>query len=422
MDYAILDTVTMDLSALDGIGKGTDAADIVTSADVLKDTSTEKILSDADTTQSQSKKEEKKPEIVAEEKPVLTREAESVLDTAVEQFTPEDQVVQKSEKEKGRPKTDKSAMVSYLAAKIQSEEFGIPEDAQFDSNKQTLDQYLTSLPEKELHELLDANWRVKEEEIKAKTPTEFFEALPEELQYAAKYVAEGGQDLKALFKALSYVEEVREMDPEKEADQIPIVRSYLRASTRLTEDQIEEQIADLKDANKIAKKAQEYKPYLDEMQKEQVEAHIKAAENQRKQQSELAQYYSQHVHKAMEKSELAGVKLDKKFAKEITANMIGVTSGPFSGKPVNWLGYGLEKAQYVEPDFEAVMMAAWLLNDKKGFLEEIRKQGATQQVDKTQRLIKLNQGSMGTSEQISLQEQKAVRRLPNMSNVLKRTA
>lgn len=422
MDTAIVEYQTMDLSALDGIGKGSDATDVLTSSDVLKDTSVEKVLSEADQTKNQVKPEEKKSEIIAEEKPVLTKEGEQALDIAAQELNPEITDTKPQEKpEKGRPKIDKSAMVSYLSGKIQAEEFGIPEDSQFDPQKQTLDQYLTSLPEKELHDLLDANWKVKEDEIKAKTPTEFFDALPEELQYAAKYVAEGGQDLKALFKALSYVEEVREMDPAKEEDQVPIVRSYLRASSQLTDEQIDEQIADLKDANKIAKRAQEYKPFLDQMQKEQVDAHIKAAENQRKQQAELAQYYTQHVHKALEKNELAGIKLDKKFSRDIANNMIGVTAGPFSGKPVNWLGYGLEKAQYVEPDFEAVMLASWILNDKKTALEEIRKQGATQQTDKIQKLIKIGQG-IGTTEAPTLQEQKPVRRLPNMSNVLRRTA
>jgi hypothetical protein len=37
------------------------------------------------------------------------------------------------------------------------------------------------------------------QEVASQTPQQFFESLPEELQYAAKYVADGGNDLNQLF-------------------------------------------------------------------------------------------------------------------------------------------------------------------------------------------------------------------------------
>lgn len=411
----ILEQETVDLSALDGFG-ATGTENVITpetldtTPNPLANTDPEKALDAAPI--------EKK---VVE--PVIAKaQIESILDatnTELEPEVTEEATAATKEADKGRPKTDKNALVSYLAQKVETNEFGIPEDAAFDAKKQTIVEYLGTLPEKELHNLLDSNWKAKEDELKAQTPKDFFESLPEELQYAAAYVAEGGQDLKALFKALSYVEEVKALDPEKDTDQVAIVRSYLQAKGFGTEETIAEQIEEWKESEKIAKKAREFKPALDDMQKQQVEAQIKVAEKQKKEQQELARFYADNVYKALETNEIAGVKIDKKFANTIANGLVTTQAGPWSGRPVNSLGYGLEKVQYTEPDYEALVLASWLLNDKKGFLEAMQVQGGNKAVEKASKLIKLAQG-LGVSD-IPIQEQKpAVKRIPNNSNALRR--
>ena len=65
--------------------------------------------------------------------------------------------------------------------------------------------------------------------------------------HAAKYVADGGQDLKSLFRALAQVEEFREMRPEDPNDQEFIVRSYLRATGFGDDGEIDEEISTWKD-------------------------------------------------------------------------------------------------------------------------------------------------------------------------------
>ena len=105
---------------------------------------------------------------------------------------------------KGRPKIDKSGL-SELTAKMIEDGALVP----FDDDK-PLEEYTT----KDFRELFEANFQERENEIRQNTPREFFAALPEELQYAAKYVADGGQDLKGLFRTLSHVEEMRQLDIE----------------------------------------------------------------------------------------------------------------------------------------------------------------------------------------------------------------
>lgn len=369
----------------------------------------------------------KKPETVTEPEPKVetktTPEIEAVLDStipALAESGDNPEPAAESDKKPGRPSTDKSSIVSYLAAKIEANEYGIPEDEPYDSTKQKLSEYLNTLSEEKLHSLLDTNQKALIDEVRAQTPKEFFDSLPEELQYAAAYVAEGGQDMKALFKALSHVEEIKELDPEKDTDHIPILQSYLRASTKLTDNQITEQIDEWKEADKLGKKAKEFKPALDDMQKQQVEAHIRQANEQKKQQQELAQFYSHNIYKAIENNTLAGIKLDKRMASDMAERMLTTQPGPWSGRPVNSLGYGLEKAQYTQPDYEAVMLADWVLNDKAGFLEAMKIAGGNEKTEKAVKLIKMNQGT-GASEPIKVAaDTRPVKRIPNNKHAMGR--
>ena len=81
------------------------------------------------------------------------------------------------------------------------------------------DRPLEEYTEKDWEELIEANLEEKARQIRNETPKQFFQSLPEELQIAARYVAEGGQDLKGLFQTLAQTEEVRSLDIKNERDQ-----------------------------------------------------------------------------------------------------------------------------------------------------------------------------------------------------------
>jgi hypothetical protein len=138
----------------------------------------------------------------AEEKKAEVQETIDELDSLISQ--------EEDAGNKGRPKVDKSGLAE-LAAKMIEEGTLIG----FDDDK-PLEEYTT----KDFRELFEANFQERENEIRQNTPREFFNALPEELQVAAKYVADGGQDLKGLFRTLAHVEEMRQLDPTDEYDQV----------------------------------------------------------------------------------------------------------------------------------------------------------------------------------------------------------
>jgi len=150
-----------------------------------------------------------------------------------------------------------------------------------------------------------------------------------------------------------------------------------------------------------------------------VEAQVRIQEERRAQDEQLAQFYSENIHNTLKDNTLAGIKLDKKWARQLEANMTSTAPSPWNGQPVNYLGYGLHQAQFVKPDYEAVALAAWILNDKAGAIEAIGQRKANIQAEKDIKLIKQNQG-LGVSGQLEVSEKKQPRTI-NTSNVLKRT-
>ena len=58
----------------------------------------------------------------------------------------------------------------------------------YDEKKQSLDDYLSGLAERDIEELWQANISNLKQEVAAQTPAQFFESLPEELQIGRAHV------------------------------------------------------------------------------------------------------------------------------------------------------------------------------------------------------------------------------------------
>jgi hypothetical protein len=283
---------------------------------------------------------------------------------------------------KGRPKIDKSGL-HELAAKMIEEGtlFG------FDDDKD-LEDYTT----KDFRELFEANFQEKERKIKEAAPKDFFNALPDELKTAAKYVADGGQDLKGLFRTLAQVEEVFELDADDENHQAEIARQYLYATNFGTPEEIESEIEDWADVDKLGQKARQFKPKLDRMQEEIVSRKLAEQENKKEQQVQAAKVYTDNVYNVLSVGELDGVKLDKKVQNMLYSGLVQPAYPSISGKPTNLLGHLLEKYQFVEPRHDLIAEALWLLADPEGYKSKIKDQGTKIATEKTVRMLKTEEG------------------------------
>ena len=300
---------------------------------------------------------------------------------------------------KGRPKLDKSGLYD-LATKMIEEGSLIP----FEDDK-PLEEYTT----KDFRELFEANFAERENEIRRNTPREFFEALPEELQVAAKYVADGGQDLKGLFRTLAHVEEMRQLDPSDEYDQAEIARQYLHATQFGTPEEIEEEIRDWKDLNRLEQKANQFKPKLDAMQAEIIEQQLAEQEQKKQQQANQAKAYQENVYNTLATGAIGGIKLDKKVQGLLFSGLVQPNYPSISGKPTNLLGHLLEKYQFVEPRHDLIAEALWLLADPNGYKTRVRDQGSRQATEKVVKQLKTEQSrklASSVTEQYETEQRK----------------
>jgi len=355
-----------------------------------------------------------------EKKSVFTRETvdTSFLDKPTEKETSVDSITTKEQVEetiaeldnlisqeedagtKGRPKVDKSGLAE-LAQKMIEEGTLMA----FDDDK-SLDEYTA----KDFRELFEANFEERENKIREKTPKEFFNALPEELQVAAKYVADGGQDLKGLFRTLAHVEEMRQLDPEDEYDQQEIARAYLHTTQFGTAEEIEAEIQDWLDLGKLEQKANQFKPKLDRMQEEIVARQLAEQELKRNQQEKAAKAYTDNVYNTLVTGEVGGIKLDKKTQSLLYSGLVQPNYPSISGKPTNLLGHLLEKYQFVEPRHDLIAEALWLLSDPDSYKGRIREQGSKQSVEKTVRSLKTEESRKLSSSQVEEDNSKSTRK------------
>jgi hypothetical protein len=322
-----------------------------------------------------------------------------------------------SKSRRGRPKTEKSGLVEFLKKRIESKEMFAFDD--YDEKTQSLEDYLSGLGEKDVEELWQANIDNLKQEVAAKTPQEFFESLPEELQYAAKYVADGGQDLRGLFQALAQVEQVRQLDPTNEYDQEGIVRSYLQATGFGSEDEIDEELATWRDLGVLEKKAKQFKPKLDQMQEEYVQAQLAEQENRKIQQEQAADAYMKNVFEALRPAEINGLKLDKKTQAQLYSGLVQPNYPSISGRPTNQLGHLLEKYQFVEPNYPLIAEALWLLSNPDEYRANLVKQGKNQAVEQTVRQLKTEQARKNVST-YQEEEDTRSRKIARPANIFKR--
>jgi len=315
-----------------------------------------------------------------------TKVTAAEVDEAIAQL--DDMISQEEETgNKGRPKVDKSGL-SELALKMIEEGSLIP----FDDDK-PLEEYTT----KDFRELFEANFQEREAKIKADTPKEFFAALPEELQIAAKYVADGGQDLKGLFRTLAQVEEMYDLDPTIETHQAEIARQYLHATNFGSAEEIEAEIGEWYDMGRLEAKANQFKPKLDRMQEEIVARKLAEQEHKKEQQAKQAKAYTDNVYKTLEKGDLGGIKMDRKTQGMLYSGLVQPNFPSISGKPTNMLGHLLEKYQFVEPRHDLIAEALWLLADPDGYKGKIKEQGSKVAVEKTVRQLKTEEARKITS-------------------------
>jgi len=380
------------------------AADILTAPESTKTTVFSKTPEVSTDFLDEKKKDDEEK---AEEPKVDIEAAKQVLDEIISEPGQEEETKSTS----GRPRLDKSGLVDTFS-KLIDEGMLVP----FDDEK-PMDEYSM----KDWKELLQANFEDRENKVRQEVPAKFFDSLPDELKYAYKYIADGGEDLKGLFRALSHVEEVRQLDPSSDDDQEMIARQYLRATQFGTEDEISEEINTWKDLGTLQKKANQFKPKLDKMQQQVVEYQLQQAEAAKKQHEEAAQQYVDNIYHTLKDGQLNGVKLDKKTQAFLFTELTQPKYESMQGRNTNLLGHLLERYQFLEPRYDLIAEALWLLADPDGYKSQLKTNAKNEATQETVRKLKTEESrKISTSIQEEEEQQPARRKLPRQQNIFKR--
>ena len=154
-----------------------------------------------------------------------------------------DEITEEDENKETRGRKKISGITDVFSKLIKDDKI-VP----FDDDKE-LEDYTA----KDWEELIQANLEEKANQVRRETPKQFFDSLPQELQIAARYVADGGQDMKGLFATLASVEENRQLSTKNEKDQERIITEYLSATGYGNSEEIAEEIEIWKDLGNISK-------------------------------------------------------------------------------------------------------------------------------------------------------------------------
>ena len=283
----------------------------------------------------------------------------------------------------GRPTLTKDVMIE-TANKLIEKGLMFP----FDDGKK-----LEDYSQADWEELLEANFNEREDRLLEEVPASFYQSLPQELQKAYEYVANGGTDLKNMFRALAAAEEVKQLDVSSEEGQEDIVRAYLQVTKYGTAEEIEEEIVALKDRGDLELKAGRFKPRLDQMQEQVIQQRIQQQEETKRKQEHQAQLYQDNVYKALERGELNGMKLDNKVQNMLFSGLVQPNYPSINGRQTNMLGHLLEKYQWVEPRHDLIAEALWLLADPDGYKSKLKESGERAAVEKTVRQLKTEEAT-----------------------------
>ncbi len=336
------------------------------------------------------------------------QESSDLLDSLIDNDDEEEKV-----ETRGRKKIEG---ISDVFQKLIKEEKIVP----FEDDK-SLDEYTA----KDWEELIEANLEERANQVRRETPKQFFDALPQELQIAARYVANGGTDLKSLFATLSQAEETRDLDIKSERDQELIIRDYLKATGYGSAEEIEEEIEIWKDLGKLEAQASKFKPKLDKMQEQVVARKLEEQEMRRKQQEQASQQYMQNVYETLKDGSLGDVKIDRKTQNMLYNGLVQPNYPSVSGRNTNLLGHLLEKYQFVEPNYTLISEALWLLSDPDGYKARIMEKGSQKAVESTVRKLKTEQANSGGSslgvEKVEESERSiGKRKIQRPNNIFKR--
>ena len=311
----------------------------------------------------------------------------SDLDTLLDDIIGEVEEEEEEESFSGRPKETKEVGIKVIKSLI-DEGVLMP----YDDDDKALEDYT----EKDMMALIKDNLEEKENTLREKVSLDFFDSLPQELQYAAKYVMDGGSDMQGLFQALASVKSVENLNPGEEDSAERIVSEYL-AETGWSQDDIEDEINSWKDAEVLDKKAEKFKDKLAIIRQKRLDVRMAKQSQAKLAQQKAMNAFVGNIYKALEPDDLNGIKMSRKTKEMLYSGLVNPSYETMKGTNTNLLGHLLKKYQHVEPNYKLIAEATWLLQDPEGYRKEIMNMAGNKVTEETVKRLKSAQDKKTTS-------------------------
>lgn len=264
----------------------------------------------------------------------------------------------------------------------------------------------------DLKELIQANLEEREQ-LGVKTKfQEVYDSMPEEVQQAIEYVANGGKDIRQMLKKLSNIVETKEIDVTTESGQKETIKQYLLKTQFGTEEDIDDQITEWDDLGVLDKKANNFKPKLEALATKEAQEEIKRQETNREKQQGLLRGYYEGIESSIKEGKINSIPLTpdekNKIYKGLTEN--NYTSS-ISGKPINYLGKFIEDITWNSPDYVLLSELTLFALDPAKYKEKIEK-GVTEKTiaDTKRRLNRGDDKPVETDKQVTIKRKSLLSR------------
>ena len=283
----------------------------------------------------------------------------------------------------------KPALIETMNKLIKSGSIELFEDEQ-DISKYTND---------DIVDLIEANIKQRVEETAKSAPLDVFKRLDPKVQDIIAFQLNGGKDVTSVLKAVAQSQEVTELSLDKEADQERIVREWLRASNVMNSEEIEDEISSIIDRGDLQKKAEIFKPKLDDKQAVIVKKKLDDQEKAKERADQAREVWSQTIFDSLNKPTLNGIPLSNKVQ---TMLFHGLTDNSNyqdkNGNPTNALGHFIEEHQHGENGNPSVLLEAlWLMSNPMEYRQHVLSLGQKETHTETFRKLKTAEGERKTS-------------------------
>lgn len=295
-------------------------------------------------------KVEEKPDESSEEKPekvVLLGEDDE------EEEEEEEEPVKKPKAAKVSKAADENEFAVYASALnklgIIQDEF-MPEDGDIDEDKlsDAVEKSYTALAKSKINEILSN--------------------FGDDYKQAFIDIYVKGADPKEYWKTFAEQQEIAEYDPTQQNDAEAIVRHYLKLRDEtLTEEELAEEIANLKDTDKLETAAKKYQPKLDSYYTRKREAEAARKQEERELEEERREQRLSEIEEALEsaieKGDIDNIPFSKKEKDKLFDFITDDSQYTYAGKPVTPLFAKLMEVQ--SNPSKLLVLAKLLMNDMK---------------------------------------------------------